>query len=131
MNCDQAQSAIFDFLAAGLPAEQHAQMESHLTGCDFCRSLAATQRQLDDRLASAVRAPDLSPQFRIRLRARLKRTGRWPDYLPDLAHLCGCAVGLGSLLVLLPEHRERVALLGGAFIMVSYFSQAVLRDSEK
>jgi hypothetical protein len=51
----------------------------------------------------------------------------WPDYLPDVAHLFGCAVAVGLLLVSLPEYRERVAMLGAGFTAVSYFSQAVLR----
>ena len=127
MNCDEAQALLLDSLAQPTPEERRLALEVHLASCNGCRVLADTHRKLDARLTAAAPQVKLSPQFRMRLRARMARQVEWPDYLPDVAHLFGCAVAVGVLLVLLPEYRERVAMLGAAFTVVSYFSQAVLR----
>ena len=130
MNCDDAQAFLFDSLAQPMLEERQLELEAHLAACDDCRALADTHRQLDARLTAAAAPVHLSPQFRMRLRARMRRQAEWPDYLPDVAHLFGCAVALGLLLVFLPEYRERVAVLGAGFTVVTYFSQAVLRGAD-
>lgn len=127
MNCNEAQAFLFDSLTQPTAEERRLDLEIHLTSCDACRALADTHRQLDARLTAAASQVKLNPQFRMRLRVRLRRQVEWPDYLPDVAHLFGCTVAVGLLLVFMPEYRERVALLGAGFTVVSYFSQAMLR----
>jgi anti-sigma factor RsiW len=127
MNCDEAQAFLFDSLDRPTTEDRRLDLEIHLASCDACRALADTHRRLDARLRAAIPQLKLNPQFRMRLRARMRRRVEWPDYLPDVAHLFGCAAAVGLLLVFLPEYRERVAMLGAGFTVVSYFSQAVLR----
>ena len=53
----------------------------------------------------------------------------WPDFLPDLAHLAGCAVATGVAAFVLPVPAASVILAGAAFTGVTYFLQTVLRTS--
>jgi hypothetical protein len=131
MDCQQAQESLLESLIAPLGNELPADLESHLTGCESCRSFAEAQLELDARLAEALPSSQLSPAFRMVLKARIRRdpVSAWPDFLPDLAHLGGSAIAIGILVALLPRHTEIVLVAGSAFTGVTYFLQAVLRSS--
>jgi hypothetical protein len=131
MDCQQAQESLLESLIGPLGAEVRADLERHLTGCESCRSFAEAQRELDARLAEALPSSQLSPAFRIVLKARIRRdpVSVWPDFLPDLAHLGGSAIAIGLLVTLLPRHTEILLVAGTAFTGVTYFLQAVLRSS--
>ncbi len=45
----------------------------------------------------------------------------WPDFLPDLAHLAGCAFAIVLSLFLLPRYAGTVLSAGVAFTAVTYF----------
>ena len=53
----------------------------------------------------------------------------WPESLPDIAHLAGCALGIVLLLLILPQYSRTVLLTGSGFTVVTYFVQAVVRSS--
>jgi hypothetical protein len=131
MNCEQARERLLDSLIepAGTEVQQH--MEDHLAGCEACRRFAGLQRSIDARLTTALTGVSLSAGFRSSLRERLDRRSApiWPEFLPDIAHLAGCALGMVVLLLILPQYSRTVLLAGTGFTVVTYFVQAVVRSS--
>jgi len=131
MNCEQALETLLDSLIEPVGAEVQLLMEDHLAGCEACRRFAAVQRSIDATLAATVPAISLSAGFRSSLRERIdhRRVPSWPESLPDIAHLAGCALGIVLLLVILPQYSRTVLLAGSGFTVVTYFVQAVVRSS--
>ena len=131
MNCEQVRETLLDSLIEPVRAEVHLLMEEHLAGCAACRRFAGVQRRIDARLTASVAAVSLSAGFRSSLRERLgrRRVPSWPESLPDIAHLAGCALGIVLLLVILPQYSRTVLLAGSGFTVVTYFVQAVVRSS--
>ena len=131
MNCEQARETLLDSLTEPVRAEVHHLIENHIAGCEACRRFAGVQRTIDARLTAAVPAVSLSPGFRSSLRARLhqRQIPSWPESLPDIAHLAGCALGIVLLLLILPQYSRTVLLAGSGFTVVTYFVQAVVRSS--
>ena len=129
MDCRHAQESILESLVEPLNTNPLADLERHLASCKDCRSFAASQRNLDTRLAEAFPLSQLSPAFRSVVKARIRRDPMlvWPDFLPDLAHVGGCALGIAVLVLLWPRHSE-ILLAGAAFTGVTLFLQAVLRS---
>ena len=125
MDCQEARESILESLVKSI------ELENHLAACDDCASFFEFHRVLDARLAAVFPTVHLSPGFRTSLRQRLRRDAEsaWPDFLPDLAHLAGCAVAIVLSILLLPWKPQTVALAGTAFACVTYFLQAVLRSS--
>src|SRR5256885_4216903 len=54
-------------------SERQRAMQEHIETCEVCRRFADVQGMLDRRLAAAVPAASLSPQFRVALKARIDR----------------------------------------------------------
>jgi len=131
MHCIEVQQAIVQSLAEPLAVERRQAVENHLAECGTCRSFAETQRMLDARLAAAVPSAHLSPGFQAALKKRIRRdpVSAWPDFLPDLAHLCGCVVAILLSAFLLPSYSAAVIFAGAAFTVGTYFLQAVIRSS--
>lgn len=131
MNCEDAHEALLDSLAGRIRAELNQLMENHVRSCEACRRFAEVQRALDVRLAAAVSGASLSSGFRSSLRARLNdpHIPNWPESLPDIAHLVGCALAILLLLAALPQYSRTILLGGTGFTAVTYFIQAVLRSS--
>lgn len=131
MNCEEAQETVLDSLAGLISAERHLWMENHIATCEVCRRFADVQRMLDARLTAAVPVVSLSPRFRSSLREKCRAHGIpvWPESLPDIAHLMGCALAIALLLLVLPQYSRAVVLAGSGFTAVTYFFQAVLRSS--
>jgi hypothetical protein len=131
MECQEAQESILESLINPLTTERGAALESHIGTCDTCRKFAEIQRSLDARLTAAVPAPRLISSFRASLRERICHdpVSAWPDFLPDLAHLIGCAFAILLSLSVLPQYSGTVILAGVTFTAVTYFLQAALRSS--
>ena len=131
MNCEEARETLLDSLAGPLAAEIHLRMEDHIASCESCRRFAEIQRSLDARLTGAVPIVSLSSGFRASLQTRLndRHTFIWPESLPDIAHLLGCALATVLLLLVIPQYSRTVLLAGTGFTVVTYFLQAVLRSS--
>jgi len=131
MDCQETQECILESLVEPLEIAERRAMENHLAACDMCTRFFEIQRALDARLATALPPAHLSPSFRTSLRRRIHHVAAssWPDFLPDLAHLAGCAVAVVLLPLFLPWHAGTVVLVGAAFAAVTYFLQAVLRSS--
>src|SRR5215470_693636 len=131
MNCEQARTTFLDSLDGAISAEVHRLVEDHMTSCEACRRFAEIQRVLDARLSTSIAPVSLSPGFRHALRERLeqRQISSWPESLPDIAHLAGCALGMVVLLLVVPQYSRTVLLAGAGFTAVTYFLQAVLRTS--
>ncbi len=131
MDCHEARDSILESLVESLATERRAAMESHIADCATCARFAGIQRTLDTRMAAALPPARLSPEFRTSLKRKIRRDQwtAWPDFLPDLAHLIGCAFAIILSLLLLPQHSGAVMVAGAAFTGVTYFFQGLLRSS--
>ena len=131
MNCEEARETLLDSLAGPIAAEIRLRMENHIASCESCRRFAEVQRSLDARFTAAVPVVSLTSGFRSSLRTRLndRRSPTWPESLPDIAHLLGCALAMALLLLVIPQYSRTVLLVGTGFTGVTYFLQAVLRSS--
>ncbi len=131
MNCEQARESLLDSFTGSIHAAVQLLLEEHIASCEACRRFAVVQRAIDARLTAAVSPAPLSPGFRSSLRERLDRLSvpRWPESLPDLAHLVGCVLGIVLLLLVVPQYSRTVLLAGSGFTVVTYFVQAVVRSS--
>jgi predicted anti-sigma-YlaC factor YlaD len=130
MNCEEARTILLDSLAGSILAQSDL-MEGHLATCKTCRQFAEVQRSLDARLTAAAPFVSLSPKFRSSLQTRIneRHPWKWPEYLPDVAHLTGCVLAIALLLLLMPQFFRTILLAGTGFTAVTYFLQAVLRSS--
>ena len=129
MDCREAQEEILESLGETRPAANTPDLETHLAGCEACRSFSETQFMLDLQLSAAISAPPLSAAFRSSLANRLRREPLpiWPEFLPDLAHLAGCFCAIALCLPVVPLAAGAVMLAGLAFTLVTYFAQAALQ----
>jgi hypothetical protein len=129
MDCQETQESILDSLVESLATERYLSMENHLAGCETCSNFAKVHRTLDSRLAAAIPQGPISPAFRTALRKRIQRDPEalWPDFLPDVAHLAGCALVIALSVLLLPFNSRSVLLVGLVFTSGTYFLQAALR----
>ena len=131
MNCEQARQALLDSLDGSIRAELGLHMEDHIATCETCHRFAEVQRMIDRRLTAAVPVASLSSAFRRSLQQKLNHSfvPTWPESLPDIAHLGGCALGIVLLLLVMPQYPRTVLLAGICFSAVTYLLQAVLRSS--
>ena len=75
----------------------------------------------------------LSADWRASLKKKIRRdpTATWPDFLPDFAHVLGCAAGTVMSFFFLPWDAKTILLAGTMFTAVTFFVQATLRtDTE-
>ena len=126
MDCREAQEQILDPAAANTPG-----LAAHLSSCEACRSFAQKQARLDAELTAAIPPPSLSKSFRKSLMKKVRREplSVWPAFLPDVAHLVGCAIAIAVCLVMLPLPAGSVTLGGLAFTIVTYVAQSIIRGS--
>ena len=131
MNCQQARQTLLDSLDGPIAAELQLPMENHIATCEACRRFAEVQRKIDARLTAAVPVAFPTSGFRRSLQRRLNAplVPSWPESLPDVAHLVGCALAILLLLLVMPQYSRTVLLAGAGFTAITYFLQAVLRSS--
>jgi hypothetical protein len=131
MECTEACEWLIESLAEPLAKERQQALDDHLGACGSCARFAEIQRSLDGRLAAAMPEARLSASFRGSLRRRMRRdpAAAWPDFLPDVAHLAGCAAATALVLLLAPLPAGLVVVSGAAFTAATYFLQTVLRSA--
>ncbi len=131
MDCQETQESILNSLVESLATERYLAMENHLAGCETCSGFAKVHRILDSRLAGAVPQARLSPAFRSALRKRIQcdPEALWPDFLPDVAHLVGCALVIALSVFVLPFPSRSIISAGLVFTSGTYFLQAALRGA--
>jgi hypothetical protein len=131
MDCQEAQESILDEFEEPRATDRRLAVEIHIVSCETCRRFAKLQRVLDQRLAAAMPMACLRPGFRKAVTERIHNdpVTTWPDFLPDVAHIFGCALAIVLMLFLLPRHSETIVLTGAAFTAVTYFLQAAIRSS--
>ncbi len=87
---------------------------------------------LDARLAAAIPAHSLSPGFRAALRARLNQERHrrsWPETIPDITHLAGCALAIALLLFAMPQYSFAIVSAGTGFTAVTYILQVAVQSA--
>lgn len=128
MDCHDAQERLLESFEGALSPQEKGQLERHLSECAECARFAVLQSQLDLRLHEEIAAPQLSSGFQARLQARIARQRRepWPDWLPDVAHLAGSAVAIGSCIFLLPLPVPVVLGTGILVALLTYSLQTLL-----
>ena len=133
MNCEEAREILLDSLSGPIAADIELLVDDHIASCETCRRFAEVQRSLDARLTASVPVMSLSSGFRSSLRSRINEhhLQTWPESLPDIAHLTGCALAIVFLLLVIPQYSRIVILAGTGFTAVTYFLQAVLRGSSE
>jgi hypothetical protein len=131
MDCKKAQELILESLAETQVAEDMPDLNTHLAGCDTCRSFSEVQGRLDAGLGEVIVAPSLSPAFRASLMKAVRREplSVWPESLPDVAHLAGGVFATVLCAPLLPFSVSEVMLGGLGFTLVTYLLQTVIRGS--
>lgn len=67
----QGEERLLQFLDGQLPAPEARAIEAHLAACPECQGLRRQLEQLDEKLASTLAQPRLSPDFAARLRERV------------------------------------------------------------
>jgi len=121
MNCEQTRQTLLDSLDGPITAQLRLLMENHIAACEECRWFAEVQRMVDARLTAAVPVASLSSGFRRSLQQKLNDplVPTWPESLPDVAHLAGCAVAVLLLLLVMPRYSRTVLLAGGGFTVIT------------
>jgi anti-sigma factor RsiW len=128
MDCHETQERLLESFEGAVSPLEKAQLDRHLAECAECTRFAVLQIQLDLRLREGIAAPQLSSSFRAGLQARIARQQRepWPDWLPDLAHLIGSVVAIGSCALLLPVPLPVVLGTGILVAFLTYSLQTLL-----
>ena len=73
MDCRKAQEQILESLAEPRAGANTPDLDTHLAGCEACRSFSETQFMLDLQLSAAISVPPLSAAFRTSLAKRIRR----------------------------------------------------------
>jgi anti-sigma factor RsiW len=128
MDCREAQERVLEGFDGALAPPEKSQLERHMAECPECAQFAVLQTQLDLRLNEAIVAPQLSDGFRAGLQAHIAQEPRerWPDWLPDLAHLAGSLLAIVSCTLLLPLPVPVVLGTGILVSFVTYSLQTLL-----
>ena len=131
MDCQAMEERLLEGFDRALSPQEKEQLERHLSECQECAQFAASQSHLDLRLQEEIAPPQLSPSFRVGLQALIAQVRRepWPDWLPDVAHLAGSAVAIGSCVLLLPLPVPVVLGAGVLVALIAYSLQTLLVSS--
>jgi predicted anti-sigma-YlaC factor YlaD len=131
MDCREAQEQILESLTEPRLGRNSAELDHHLAECENCRRFFETQRHLDLQLSVAISAPPLNPQFRksVMEKARREPYSIWHEFLPDKAHLAGCACATALSIWILPFSPGSIFLAGSVFTLATYFIQSALRGA--
>ena len=128
MDCRETQERLLESFESVLSPLEKGQLEQHVSECPECEQFAALQSQLDLLLHEGIAVPQLSSAFRAGLQARIAQERRepWPDWLPDVAHLAGSALAIGSCTLLLPLPVPVVLGTGVLVAFLAYSLQTLL-----
>ena len=129
MTCQGAQELILEGLDCRIDAEQQITLDSHLAGCEMCRSFQESQQALDATLASHCVAPQLSAGFRLKLahKIRVEKRREFQEWVPDLLHVGGGILATTACMLWMPFSAGVVFTIGIALTSVSYVLQTMLR----
>jgi hypothetical protein len=126
MTCEICREQILDFIGK----QHNRHLRDHLLVCPECRRFHESQQALHAYFVSAS-AANLSPAFRDGLGKRLANESvfAWPDFLPDIAHLTGCAIATLVSVFVLPWPTLEVLFSGTIFTGLTYLLQSTVRDA--
>jgi predicted anti-sigma-YlaC factor YlaD len=126
-DCELIRSALLD--AFDEQERLAKDVTDHIRACPSCTAFAQRHQALDVRLATLLRPPSLTPQFRIRVRRQVQRNvvSEWHEWLPDLMHVIACVVVV-SLYVMLAPVDPHVAIVRGAIgALFAYAAMTIAR----
>lgn len=127
MDCFHYQEQILQSLERGLPANEKAVVDAHLATCSACREFSQVQALVEDALSAELKAPDLSPAFRARLRGSIRWDSRpaWRHLVPDLSYVIGCLAMAAFGIWRLPQLRTLIPELSASQILYASLLLAV------
>ena len=73
MNCSEFEILLCDYVDGTLDAPRKQALEAHQRECAACAEFARRHRALDSRFSNALIPPELSANFRSRLKSRIRR----------------------------------------------------------
>jgi hypothetical protein len=131
MDCQALRTAILESFEEPLPPPRISEVDAHLGGCPDCARFAAVQHTLDRRLSTILRPPEMSLEFRSRLRQNIVRDTRqlWSPAVPDVVHFVACGTAPVFCAVLLPFQATLTLAVGGAVTSVTYLLVTAVRDA--
>ena len=131
MDCLEAQQQILEALDESYTSGDPFDLNHHLRECEACLKFFELQSSLDRRLTTSITAPALSPTFRKSLakKVRGEPLSAWPEFLPDAAHIAGCACAIVFCLAVLPFPPATVIVAGGAITLATYLLQSAIIGS--
>jgi anti-sigma factor RsiW len=131
MDCQEVRTTILESFEEPLPPRRISEVDSHLGGCPDCARFAAVQQTLDRRLSIILRPPDMSLEFRSRMRQNIRRDTRqlWSPALPDVVHFLACGTATMLCAVLLPFQATLTLGVGAAVTSVTYLLVTAVRDA--
>lgn len=132
MNCDHVQDYILQsFVEDARSGTVRQAIAAHLLGCAACTAFAARQQRLDERLTATFPPPEMSPAFRLALRAQIRRERwrAWRDSVPDVVHFVSCGLATLWCAVVLPFEGVTVAAAGATAAFMSYAVLTTVRQA--
>jgi len=131
MDCQEVRTTILESFEEPLPPWRISEVDSHLGGCPACARFAAVQQALDRRLSIGLRPPEMSLDFRSRIRQNVRRDARqlWSPALPDAVHFLACGTATLLSAVLLPFQATFTLGVGAAVTSVTYLVATAVRDA--
>jgi hypothetical protein len=79
MNCQRIQESFLDYQDGTLPAEEAAQLRTHLTSCPTCQREWSALQEITRKLDTLAAAPEPSPRLREQFYAMLETHQREAD----------------------------------------------------
>jgi anti-sigma factor RsiW len=130
MECRNVEEAILASLESAGAANSQREIDAHLAGCPACTAFAARQKSVDARLGKVLAPPEMSPEFRLALRKRIRREAMqlWADSLPDKVHFLSCGFATVLCAIVMPFNPAAVLSTGAAATLVTYILMTAVRN---
>jgi hypothetical protein len=130
MDCHDVRMSILESFEEIAPQGRVSEIDAHCAWCHDCARFSAVQRSLDGRLSAQLRCPDMSPEFRRRLRQAIRRDARqvWSPALPDVVHFLACGTATVLCAALLPFQASLTLGAGTAATCLTYLVATAVRD---
>jgi hypothetical protein len=131
MDCQEVRTTILESFEEPLRPRRISEVDSHLGGCRDCARFATVQQTLDRRLSIILRPPDMSLEFRSRMRQNIRQDARqlWSPALPDVVHFLACGTATVLCAVVLPFEATLTLGVGAAVTSVTYLLITAVRDA--
>lgn len=133
MQCRRFEDLILEYCEDALSAEDRGRVETHLQECAECRAFFEIQREVETALPGAIGRPELSPEFRQRLKRRVQCENgtRW-SWLPQALDAFGYSAlaAIGGALVQAWVSPAQLAwiMMGASAAFLWWLSLRLIRE---